>query len=207
MTLLTTSYFPNVYYFAVIQSFPTPIFIEAKEMFIKQTYRNRCMILSPNGPQILVVPVKKGRAKLRPIISEIEIDYSHAWIQKHLNSIKTAYGSAPFFRYYFDDIAQILKHKHPTLFALNHEILNYFLNILNINKEIKTTHEFISTYESGNINDLRYITSTKFLPPVEFPAYNQVFENKFNFIPNLSVLDLIFNLGPEAELYLQKIRI
>ena len=204
MLIFSIAYWPNIEYFARIIG-EKKIYIEKKENFIKQTYRNRCEILSPIAKMNLIVPVLGGRSMNKKPIDQIKIDYTKTWIPTHLNSLKTAYGSAPFFDFYFDQIKSLLKLKPYTLFSLDLLTINLSLQLLQVQVEIKFTNNFIKLI-NGN-NDYRYKISPKIKSELKFPPYPQVFEDRFGFVPNLSILDLLFNLGPEALSYLKSIRV
>ncbi len=205
MVLLSTAYCPNIEWFAIFLS-KEKVLIESKENFIKQTYRNRCTILSPQGKHNLIVPVIGGRSKNKKLITEIEIDYTKNWVDNHLKTIKTAYASAPFFDFFFDEIAYTLKQKPEKLFDLNIALLKTFLRILQIDKKIELTDRYENPLPNGWL-DYRYSLSPKNPSKINYPPYPQVFEDKFGFTPNLSILDLIFNMGNEAILYLKNIKI
>jgi hypothetical protein len=119
------------------------------------------------------------------------------WQKKHLMSIRSAYGSAPYFIYYFDDIKKIIERKHKFLIDLNNEILSFFKDILNIKTELRNTNEYVKNYKK-KIGDYRAKKIN-----YDFNDYPQVFGNKFK--SNLSILDLIFNLGPESEGYIKNL--
>ncbi len=204
MKIFSIAYWPNIEYLAHIIR-EKEILIEKHENFIKQTYRNRCVILSPAGPQNLIVPVLGGRSRNKKTITEIAIDYSKHWVSNHLNSIKTAYGSAPFFDFFFDEVKQVLSQKPQTLFELAMATLKASLRMLRSDVKITFTDSFEKKY-THKIKDLRTGVSPKVRSQLEFPSYPQVFEDRFGFVPNLSVLDLVFNLGNEAFSYLKSIK-
>ncbi len=205
MVLLSTAYCPNIEWFTIFLS-QEKVLIESKENFIKQTYRNRCTILSPQGKYNLIVPVIGGRSKHKKLITEIEIDYTKNWVDNHIKTIKTAYASAPFFDFFFDDIVYILQQKPCKLFDLNNALIQIFLQILQVDKNIEFTDNYINPAPDGWV-DYRYNISPKIHSKLYYPPYPQVFEDKFGFTPNLSIIDLIFNLGNEAILYLKNIKI
>ncbi|MBR9997835.1 MAG: WbqC family protein [Cyclobacteriaceae bacterium] len=174
------------------------IFIESKESFIKQTFRNRTRILTANKIENLIVPVEKGNRNIP--IQEIRIDRKQEWVKKHLKSIQSAYGNAPFYEHYSGDLSNILNKNHRFLFDLNLELFEFILHALSLKKDLHFTRQFIRNY-GGEFTDLRsYIHPKKtisaevFYEPV---AYIQVFGKTF--VDNLSVIDLIFNEGPDAR--------
>jgi len=202
--VLSTAYFPPVQYFSAIL-FSENIYIEAHENYSRQSYRNRCNILSCNGILPLSIPVIKPINK-KENICNIKIDYSANWQRIHLNAITSAYGKSPYFFYYSENLLHIIKHKTNFLFDLNMELIKVILKILNQDKKIVKTTSFIKEYSKDNL-DLRYvihpkITTHKGFSLVNNKPYIQTFSDRFNFIPDLSILDLIFNLGPDSVGYL-----
>lgn len=196
--LISSAYLPPAEYFARILDAEN-IFIEKEENYIKQTYRNRCYILSAHGPQLLSVPVYLGSVH-KTSIKEIRIDYSKRWQQVHLRAMSAAYKSSPYFEFYFDSIEKIISENHEFLLDLNLSVTEALLSILKINKTLSYTVHFEP--HDNNQFDFRYkITPKKgsFYTP---KRYMQVFDSGKGFIPNLSIVDLIFNTGPEALKYL-----
>ncbi len=208
MVIMPLAYLPSVEWFAILAQ-NQRVIIEQFDNFTKQTMRNRCQILGPGGVQTLSVPVLGGRSSQKKKYRQILIDYSHQWIARHLNTIKTAYGSAPYFDYFFDVLQSVLKKRIERLFDLNLAIVKEILDFLEIKTQLSFTQEFISPsmQQSIDFQDFRNIIDKRHKSQVNFPPYPQVFEDKFGFVPNLSVIDLIFNLGMEARVYLQSLRI
>lgn len=200
--LLSTAYFPPIYYFSrIVQG--SAITIEKEENFQKQTYRNRCVILGANGPLNLTIPVQHEQPKIK--ISELSIAYHTNWQIIHFRAVESAYRNSPYFEYYIDDIKGFFKEKHALLFDFNMSILKTCLNLIGCKTSIHCTEQFIKE-PVGADDDFRYsITPKKEADKALFPEYHQVFSEKFNFIPNLSILDAIFNIGPETLYYLQGI--
>ncbi|MBN1820552.1 MAG: WbqC family protein [Prolixibacteraceae bacterium] len=196
--LLSTSYLPPIEYFSAINT-SSEFYIEKHENFIKQSYRNRCMILGANEPIGIVIPVEKGRGGKKPI-QDIKI-YNHLpWQRNHWRTIFSAYNSSPFFEYYKDDFIPYFEKKWNFLFDLNNALLETILEILELPSEIN----FTESYEKNPMGkkDLRNIISPKIKPDTKFKTYTQVFSEKSGFVRNLSVIDLIFNMGPESETFL-----
>ena len=148
--------------------------------------------MSANGKLRLTVPVKKTK---QTKIKNIEICYKQNWIKNHWHSIKSSYGSSPYFLFYENEIFKILQKQEKYLFDLNNSLQNKIFEILDINPLISFTKNYD---HQNNMYDLR---SYSFLID-KIKPYNQVFKSKLNFIPNLSILDLIFNLGPQSTKYL-----
>ncbi len=189
--LLPSSYFGPIEYYAFLCKYSN-IYVEVKENFIKQTIRNRCYIMSANGKLRLTVPVNKTN---QTKINNIKICYKQNWIKNHWYSIKSSYGSSPYFLFYESEIVKILHKREKYLFDLNNSLQNKIFEILDINPLITFTKNY---NHENNMYDLR---NHSFLHN-KIKPYNQVFMNKLNFIPNLSILDLIFNLGPQSTKYL-----
>jgi len=195
--LVSTAYLPPLEYFSVI-SRADEILIEREENFLKQTYRNRCYILSAHGPQLLTVPVYLGSQHKIPI-KDIKIDYSKRWQQIHLGAIVASYGSSPYFQYYFENIEKIISRKTDFLIDLNIELLESILKMLNLNPETSYSTHFEPIKD--NENDFRYKISPKIESHYTAKEYMHVFDSD-RFIHRLSIIDLIFNTGPEAVEFL-----
>jgi len=198
--LLSSAYFPPISYISLIHRADI-IFIEREENYLKQTYRNRCRILTANGLSALTVPVLSGTSN-KTCIKDIKIDYSKRWQQVHLRALISAYRSSAFFEYYFDLVEKLINNKEEYLLDLNMKSLEIVLKITEILTPIKYTNRFEPV--KGNDNDFRYNISPK--KDVHgaslLKAYFQVFDKKYGFKPDLSVLDLIFNAGPDSINYL-----
>ena len=198
--LLSTAYFAPIRYFSKLAVYPE-IYIEQHENFIKQTYRNRTVILGANGPIPLIVPVEKGRGQ-KINIKNLQIAYDEEWQRNQWRTIFSAYNSSPFFEYYADDIEPFFRKKHKFLFDFNQQITETILGILEIPRSLNLTEDF----EQVPVNCLNFreqISPKTHLidPDQHFVAqpYTQVFSEKFGFVPDLSILDLLFNEGPSAH--------
>lgn len=196
--LLTTAYLPPVEYFAHFLN-AGRILIEREENYLKQSFRNRCCILTADGPQVLSVPVYLGSIHKTPV-KEIRIDYSKRWQQVHLGAMKSSYSSSPFFLYYFEIIEKIILTRHEFLLDLNLELLEAMLRIIKIDVSVSYTTEFKPVNKSEN--DLRYLIGPKKKSAYTPKRYLQVFNPDGGFVPRLSIIDLVFNTGPEAKMYL-----
>lgn len=203
--LLPTAYLPPVSWMAAaVQS--EKINIECRETYPKQTFRNRCRIATSSGILNLTVPVIKANGN-HTITADIRIDNSGNWQLLHWRSILTAYNKSPYFLYYRDEIEPVFAKKHELLIHLNTELLNVLLKCLTIN-----TLEYSFTFDfeaNPSVPDLRnqFSPKTKHQPGTEsaFQRYIQVFEEKHGFLPDLSIVDLLFNIGPDALSYLAEI--
>jgi hypothetical protein len=196
--LISTAYLPPVEFFSQISG-ADEIFVEKEENYLKQTYRNRCYILSAHGPQLLSVPVYLGSLHKTPV-KEIRIDYSKRWQQVHLRAMTASYNASPYFEFYFENFERIISKNHEFLLDLNMALLESALEILKIKKRLSYTTYFEPT--GDNTNDFRYKITPKKESAVAAIKYLQVFDNGGGFVPHLSIIDLIFNMGPEAGDYL-----
>jgi len=200
--LLSSTYFPPINYLSIV-SRADKIFIEKEENYLKQTYRNRCLILTANGPSSLSVPVLSGSSIKSPV-RDIKIDYSKRWQQVHIRALISSYKSSAFFEYYFEDFEKIIKRKPAFLIDLNSNTLETTMRIIGISKAIEYTNIFEQYSESAN--DFRKSISPKKNIPgnPSQKEYYQVFSYRFGFVSGLSILDLIFNVGPDSLSYLSE---
>lgn len=197
-SLILPTYFPSISHFAVITQSDSITF-EMEDNFQKQTNRNRTYIYSPNGIQLLNIPVKHSKAthqKTKDVLIENEFD----WQKQHFKSLEAAYRSSPFFEYFEDDIAHIFEKKHHFLMDLNFEVLDIVTKCLRMKLEFGKTTEYF--HEVNDFTDFRYLANGK-KDANSFEKYTQVFDDKHGFINNLSVLDLLFNEGKFAMDYLK----
>jgi hypothetical protein len=197
-SLLSTAYLPPVSYFHSILN-SEKIFIEACETYPKQTLRNHCSILSPNGIQNLVIPVSKPGGN-HTSVREVLISPHEPWQKIHTRSLETAYNSSPFFLYYREDIFPIITTASGRLIDFNTALLKIILELIGIRQEIQFTHSFEA--KPSSVRDLRHFHNQGVNPSPFLKPYQQVFTSKFGFTPDLSILDLLFNLGPDSFDYL-----
>ncbi len=190
--LLCTSYLPSVNYFSVLLK-SEKVLIEKHEHFEKQTYRNRCDILSSNGKLSLSIPLQKLADK--EIIVQKRISYKEPWQIKHWRAITSAYKNSAYFEYFEDEFKPFYFEKHEFLFEYNTSLINLILHILRQKKEIQFTNEFQKTFDGLDLRTQEPETRNQ-------KQYYQVFGQKFGFVPNLSVIDLLFNKGLESVEYL-----
>jgi hypothetical protein len=197
MLLLETQYLPAVAWCAAIWPEKT-VALEAAEHYQKGSLRNRCHIAGPNGPQRLSIPLVKGKHQQTPI-REVRIAYEESWQRQHWRSIQAAYGSAPFYEHYVDDIRPFYEQKWTFLFDYNLDFQSLILKKKlgwTGSFEVQSTYCPLGDWSAGT--DLRGNISGDFQAfPAWFSAkrYPQVFEARNGFLPNLSVLDLLFCCG------------
>ena len=207
--LLSSAYLGPVQYFTKLIQYDE-VWIELSEHFLKQSYRNRCTILTANGPQSLSIPVTEG-SNSKKEIRNVLISFDHPWQKQHWKALLSAYNNAPFFEYYADSIAPFYHEKKwKFLTDFNREIQSVVLTELGQPVRTKVTGQFcpVDDLPSG-MDDFRYAINPKAsrqIGDVHFAPhiYMQVFQEKFGFIPNLSILDLLFNEGPMALDVLRK---
>lgn len=195
--VLSTAYMGPVQYFTKFIIY-SKVVIEQHETYLKQSYRNRCYIYGSNGRITLTIPVKKGNSNKT---KDILIDYDTNWQRIHWNSIVSAYRSSPFFEFYEDDFKIFYIGKEKLLLDFNQKMLLMLLDFLKIETEISCTESFHRKYDHA-MDFREYINPKKRLARKDsrfIPCrYNQVFIEKHGFIPNLSMIDLLFNEGPGA---------
>ena len=231
--LLSTAYFPPVSYFAAMAQemgglvlrhrgeeapalTPATVYLEACENFQKQSYRNRCYFYGADGVQSLQVPILHEGGTHKQPISEIKIDWSKPWLQQHKRAIISAYRTSAYFDYYQDDLFAIMDSQPKRLFDLNMAIIRFFIEKIGLAVDLRTTDDYsregiiCSDGTSIACTDLRGEIHPKhqntILEDLELKKpYFQVFSQKHGFQPDLSIMDLLFNEGPESILYLKKL--
>lgn len=227
--LLSTAYFAPIEYFAVLDNCSDTI-IEACEQYQKQSYRTRCHILTGSGILVLTLPVLRAgvapadgetvseaaravasetapEATHKLPVSNVKIDYSKPWVLQHKRAIEAAYGNSPFFEYYKDEIFALLDSHIETLLDLNTELTTLLCELCGIRKKFSLSSRFVKPQETETDTlDLRSAIHPKVSghnnPFYKEKAYYQVFTNKYGFTPNLSILDLLFNEGPNSVSFL-----
>lgn len=202
--LLSTTYFGPIQWYQKLHRHK-PCLIERHESFIKQTYRNRMVIATANGAQPLSIPVTHDDSML---ITDIRISDHANWRHVHWNALASAYGESAFFEYYQDDIRPFFEQKWEFLYDFNEAIMYKMIELLDLRVDVGATESYIKTETHDNadaIGDYREsIRPKKPLPDAAFcpQRYYQVYAQRHGFIPNLSILDLLFNQGNESILYL-----
>jgi hypothetical protein len=200
-TILHPSYFPSISHFAAIAQSESITF-EVEDNFQKQTNRNRTYIYSPNGIQLLNIPVKHSKESHQKT-KDIKIETDFDWQKQHFKSLEAAYRSSPFFEFFEDDIRIIFEKKYDFLLDLNFETLAIVTKCFRMKLEFDTTSEYFHDLDANKTMDFRSLINGKKDSSV-FESYTQVFDDKYGFINNLSVLDLLFNEGKYAMDYLKK---
>lgn len=197
--LLNTAYFAPISYFSAISEAQNT-YIEQFENFGKQSYRNRCEIMTANGVIPLTVPVAKANSKT--LVKDLKIVYVTPWQKLHFRGIESAYKNSPYYEYYIDDLMPFFEKKETFLLDLNNAILNMMIDFLKLNSPIHLTDDYIREGNPGytDFRNAIHPKPSKCQPGAEFQlsSYRQTFSDRFPFTPNLSILDLLFCCGPEA---------
>ncbi|MFO7615095.1 MAG: WbqC family protein [Bacteroidales bacterium] len=199
--LIPTAYFPPISYFHFLIS-GKPVRIELFETFPKQTCRNRCEILTAGGKASLTVPVSRPGGN-HTLTRDIEICYREPWQRNHWRAIQSAYRSSPYFSFYADQISALFNTREPHLVFLNQKITSLICKLLKLRPSIN----FTNAYEKNPsvALDLRQAFTPKKSTRPDFPYYPQVFQHKTGFTTGLSILDLLFNQGPDTKAYLREL--
>lgn len=198
--LLYPTYFPSVSQFVEIIKADSVTF-EVEDNFQKQTNRNRMYIYSPNGRQMLNVPVKHTNAAGHQKTKDIRIEKNFDWQKLHFKSLEAAYRSSPYFEYFEDALAPVFFKKQQFLMDLNFQTLEIVYKCLGLPFDYSKTEEYF--HEVPGFKDIRSLANGK-KDPFEGEMYHQVFEEKFGYLNNLSILDLLFNEGRHAVDYLKR---
>lgn len=199
--LLSTTYFGPIQWYQKLYR-AEHVIIEQWESFQKQTYRNRCLIATTNGIQALTVPVEHSDSQL---IKDIRLSDHGNWRRLHWNALQSAYGESPFFEYYQDDIRPFFEKRWVYLLDFNEAIRQKMCELIDIQPEVTYNTGYMADSESQDMDDFRSAINPKH--PIqdddfETKCYYQVYQMKHGFLSNLSVLDLLFNMGPESIFYL-----
>lgn len=213
--LLSSAYFGPIQWYQKLYRYDR-VRVEAYDNFIKQTYRNRCVIATTGGVQALTVPVERTGAALaadgkattgKCLMRDIRISDHGNWRHLHWNALASAYGESPFFEYYVDDLRPFFERKWTFLYDFNMEICAKMCELIGIEPCIEPTTEYVAADDSALAGTADYRDVIRPKHPLDDPQfvarrYYQVYERKHGFIPNLSILDLLFNMGNESVLYL-----
>ena len=199
--LLHPTYFPSIAQFHLLLS--NPCILEVSDNYQKQTLRNRTYIYGANGKQALNLPIKHvGGDTGRQLFKDVKVENHFGWQRLHWKSLETAYRTSPYFEYYEDDLVRVFEKSYTYLLDVNIDTIDTVLAcmLVHINFDRTTTYE-----AEPKCKDYRYLSSAKKEYLVSMPAYHQIFSDKYGFIPNLSVLDLLFHEGPDAASYLKQV--
>jgi len=198
LIVIQPCYFAPISQFAVIAK-NKDVCLEVSDNYQKQTYRNRCYIYGANGKLMLNIPIVHSKNKGRQLTKDVKIEPYFNWQKQHLKSIKTAYQTSPYFEFYEDDFIAFYKGEYNTLLDLNIASLKLVLDLLENDISIIKTETYNTLYKQ----DYRALANAKIVHPFTFDIYTQMFDSKYGFIPNLSILDVLFMEGPNTLNYLE----
>ena len=200
--LLQTTYFGPVQWYQKLNRYDCCC-IEQYDSYQKQTFRNRCVIATANGLQALTVPVEHDTLKTK----DLRISDHNQWRRVHWNALQSAYSESPFFDYYADDIRPFFEKKYEFLLDFNEAIRQKVCELIDIHPSVTDTSDYVPAdrIEASSVSDFREVIHAKRpQPDADYTPkpYWQVFQHKYGFQPNLSILDLLFCMGPESVFYL-----
>lgn len=196
--LVHPTYFPSIAHCIAIANSEEIVF-EVADNYQKQTYRNRALIYAANGKLALTIPVKYSQ-KNRQLYKDIQIANDSNWQLLHWKSLESAYKTSPFFEYYEDELKHLFFNKAENLMEHNLKCLETIMDCLQLDIPISKTVRFEKEVSNS---DFRHLVNARKETSIDIEPYTQVFSNKHGFIPNLSILDLLFNEGPNALTYLE----
>ena len=202
MKLLHPTYIPNIAFFSVLLS--GKITWEVFDNYQKQTFRNRAHICTDRGLHVLSIPITHTKDKSgRQSYQNVKVDNTYPWQRQHWRTLETAYRTSPFFEYYEDDIRPLYETEEGHLMAFNLKTIETVCQCLQVQLSANKTSEYIRTPK--DMEDFRFLANAKTKLNFKGSEYVQVFGDRHGFIPNLSILDLLFNLGPETITYLKNV--
>ena len=208
--LLQTTYFGPVQWYQKLKRYDHCV-IEQYDSYQKQTYRNRCVIATANGLQALTVPVDHSPLTIDHVhCKDLRISDHNQWRRVHWNALQSAYSESPFFEYYADDIRPFFEQKYEFLIDFNEAIRQKMCELLDIETSVSYSSGFMVhgswfMVQGSGFRDFREVIHAKHPqddPEFQPRSYWQVFQHRYGFQPNLSILDLLFCMGPEAVFYL-----
>ena len=198
MALFIPTYFsPISQYQALLNS--NSITFEVEDNYQKQTYRNRCYIYGANGKQLLNIPVSIPKSTKKTKSKDILVENSN-WQKQHYKSLEAAYNHSPFFEFYKDDLQKLFSKKYTYLLDVNLDSFAFIMEALELSKE----YSLSKVYEETKLNDFRNLADSKKKVEISSIPYIQMFDQKFGFLKNLSILDLLFMEGPNSINFLKK---
>ena len=201
--LIHPSYFPSIAQMAaMVQS--SHVVFEDDDNYQKQTYRNRAFIAHSNGALLLNIPILHSKNGVKIKTKDVKVENSFPWQYHHLKSIQTAYRSSPFYEYYEDEFSSLFTDKVGSLFEHNMKIHHLLCELIDIEIPFSFSKEYMKDPKE---TDYRFLINAKAKLQYTFPPYHQVLEERHGFLENLSILDLLFNEGPNTITYLKDLKI
>lgn len=202
--ILSSAYLAPVEYYAKLFAYDK-VYVERFDSYMKQTYRNRCVIASAGGPQALTIPTEKGEGA-KCLMKDIRISDHGSWRHVHWNAFVAAYKHSPFFDYYADDFHRFYEKRYDFLYDFNMELCHWMCEQIDLQPVMIPTDDYVAVPEG--MDDYRERIHPKKVyteadPDFSLVPYYQVFDAKQGFQPNLSIADLLFNMGPESLLVLR----
>ena len=198
--ILQTTYFGPIQWYQKLQRFDHCM-IEQHDSYQKQTYRNRCLIATANGVQALTVPVEHSDDKM--LVKDLRISDHNQWRRIHWNALQSAYSESPFFEYYADDIRPFFEKRFEFLVDFNEAIRQVICKLIDMQPEVAYTSAYHRQWpEHTDYREVIHAKHPQKDSDFEPRQYWQVFQHKLGFLPNLSILDLLFCMGPESIFYL-----
>ncbi|AXG70343.1 WbqC-like protein family protein [Kordia sp. SMS9] len=201
-SLVHPTYFPSIAHYVVFAKAETLVY-EMEDNFQKQTYRNRTYIYGANGKLMLNVPVRHSKKDKNQKYKDIQIANETAWQRLHWRSLESAYRTSPYFEYYEDELQPLFEKRYTYLMDLNFDTIQMINDCLQLDIETSQTKEYQSIV-TADLQDFRKLVNVKKEPDYGFDTYTQVFDSKFGFLSNVSILDLLFNEGTNALTYLEQ---
>ena len=197
--LIYPSYFPSIATMVAMAK-ADKITLEIQDNYQKQTYRNRAYIAHSNGKLLLNIPIRHSKSTRHQKTKDVTPENNFSWLAEHWKSIQVAYRTSPYFEFYEDDLAPLFKEPVLKLQGFNIQILETIAELIGLETQILTSNVFDKHTE---LKDMRHLANCKKEPSYNFDTYHQVFEGNHGRIENLSILDLLFNEGPNTLNYLQ----
>lgn len=202
--LLPIGYFPPISYFAYVLR--ADVTLERHEHYVKQSLRSRCTIIGANGPLQLHVP--RSKTDQRQTIGQCAIHNTDEWRKLHWRSLVSAYRNSPYFAYYEDELLPFFEEEHTNLFELGLKSLHLVCGILGIERTFQLTEHYVADFQGLDLRNAWNKRNYELQSPIQhFPSYIQVFSDRFAFMPDLSILDLVFCQGPRSVEYLQNLKL
>lgn len=203
---LSSAYLAPVAYYAKLLAY-NKVYIERYDHYVKQTYRNRCVVASADGPLALTIPTEKSDAP-KCLMKDVRISDHGNWRHIHWNALVAGYRNSPFFEYYADDFRVFYERKYPFLWDFNQELCGLICSLIDLHPQVEGTSAYRTEFTATEV-DFRERIHPKHdwraTDPTFHPTpYYQVFDARYGFLPNLSIVDLLFNMGPESLIVLQQ---